>query len=75
MADKKQSRKRNNNQDDDFNPKFRKAKKKVCALCNDKNFVLDYKNADQLKKFINEKVKYYQEEQLELVLNIKDLLL
>jgi len=31
MADKKQSRKRNNNQDDDFNPKFRKAKKK--SLC------------------------------------------
>ena len=57
MADKKQSKKRNNNQDDDFNPKFRKAKKKVCMLCNDKNFVLDYKNAEQLKKFINEKGK------------------
>ncbi len=58
MADKKQAKRRNNNnQDDDFNPKFRKAKKKVCALCNDKNFVLDYKNAEQLKKFINEKGK------------------
>lgn len=57
MADKKQSKKRNNNQDDDFNPKFRKAKKKVCVLCSDKNFVLDYKNAEQLKKFINEKGK------------------
>lgn len=57
MADKKQARRRSNNQDDDFNPKFRKAKRKVCALCNDKNFVLDYKNVDQLKKFINEKGK------------------
>ena len=57
MADKKQTRRNRNNQDDDFNPKFRKARKKVCALCNDKNFELDYKNADQLKKFINEKGK------------------
>ena len=57
MADKKQGKRRNNNQDDDFNPKFKKVKKKVCVLCSDKNFVLDYKNADQLKKFINEKGK------------------
>ena len=57
MADKKQARRRSNNQDDDFNPKFRKAKRKVCTLCNDKNFVLDYKNVEQLKKFINEKGK------------------
>ena len=57
MADKKQTRRNRNNQDDDFNPKFRKARKKVCALCNDKNFELDYKNAEQLKKFINDKGK------------------
>ena len=59
MSDKKANKKNNrrNNQDDDFNPKFRKIRKKVCALCNDKNFVLDYKNVDQLKKFINEKGK------------------
>ena len=58
MADKKQSRRRNNNNiDDDFNPKFRKVRKKLCPLCSDKNFELDYKNADQLKKFINEKGK------------------
>ncbi len=58
MADKKQRRNnRNNNMDDDFNPKFRKIRKKVCPLCADKNLVLDYKNADQLKKFINEKGK------------------
>ena len=58
MADKKQTRRNNrNNQDDDFNPKFRKARKKVCALCNDKNFELDYKNPEQLRKFINDKGK------------------
>ena len=57
MSDKKQSKKRNNNQDDDFNPKFKKIKKKVCPLCSDKNFVLDYKNPEQLRKFINEKGK------------------
>lgn len=58
MADKKNRRNNNrNNMDDDFNPKFRKARKKVCVLCGDKNFELDYKNADQLKKFINDKGK------------------
>ena len=58
MADKKQKRNnRNNNMDDDFNPKFRKIRKKVCPLCSDKNFELDYKNADQLKKFVNERGK------------------
>ena len=58
MADKKQNKKnRNNNIDDDYNPKFRKIRKKVCVLCSDKNFELDYKNPEQLKKFINEKGK------------------
>ena len=59
MADKKQNNKkyRNNNMDDDFNPKFRKVRKKVCPLCSDKNLSLDYKNPDQLKKFINDKGK------------------
>ena len=58
MADKQQRNRRNrNNQDDDYNPKFRKIRKKVCPLCGDKNFELDYKNAEQLKKFINEKGK------------------
>ena len=58
MADKKNNRRnnRNNNNDDDFNPKFKK-RKKVCPLCKDKNFILDYKNPDQLKKFINDKGK------------------
>ena len=58
MADKKQNNKRNNrNNDEDYNPKFRKVRKKVCALCANKDLVLDYKNADQLKKFVNEKGK------------------
>ena len=58
MADKNIKRNnRNNNYDDDFNPKFRKQRKKVCALFNYKNFVLDYKNPEQLRKFINDKGK------------------
>ena len=57
MADKKQNRRNNRNNDEDFNPKFRKVRKKVCALCANKDLVLDYKNADQLKKFVNEKGK------------------
>ena len=57
MADKKQNHKRNNNNDEDFNPRFRKVRKKVCALCNDANYVIDYKNADTLRKFISDKGK------------------
>ena len=55
MADKKMHNKRN--QDDDFNPRAKRLKKKVCPLCADKDFVLDYKNADQLRRFVNEKGK------------------
>ena len=57
MADKKQNRKNNRNNDEDFNPKFRKVRKKVCPLCSDKNLVLDYKNGEQLRKYINDKGK------------------
>ncbi len=58
MADNKKNKKNNNKvQDDNYNPKFRKMRKKVCPLCADKNLVLDYKNADQLRKFINDKGK------------------
>ena len=58
MADNKKNKRNNrNNNQDDYNPKFRKMRKKVCPLCADKNLVLDYKNADQLKKFINDKGK------------------
>ena len=55
MADKRQNRR--NNGDEDYNPKIRKMRKKVCPLCANKELVLDYKNADQLKKFINDKGK------------------
>ena len=57
MADKKGNRKNTRNNDEDYNPKFRKIRKKVCVLCSDKNFELDYKNPDQLKKFVNDKGK------------------
>lgn len=60
MADNKKNKRNNNrsnNMDEDFNPKFRKVRKKVCSLCADKNLVLDYKNAEQLKKFTNDKGK------------------
>ena len=53
MADKKHNNNRRNN-DDDYNPRFRKMRKKVCPLCANKDLVLDYKNAEQLKKFIND---------------------
>ena len=56
MADKKHNNNRRNN-DDDYNPRFRKMRKKVCPLCANKDLVLDYKNADQLRKFINDKGK------------------
>ena len=57
MADRRQNRRSNGNKDEDYNPKFRKMRKKVCPLCANKELVLDYKNADQLKKFINDKGK------------------
>ena len=60
MADKKQNNRNNrrkNNGDEDFNPKFRKMRKKVCVMCANKDYVLDYKNAEQMKKFVNEKGK------------------
>ena len=59
MADNKKNKRnnRNNNADNDYNPKFRKIRKKVCPLCADKDLVLDYKNADQMKKFVNDKGK------------------
>ena len=60
MADKKGNRKfnnRNNNNDDDSMPRQRRIKKKVCALCADKNLVIDYKDSDKLKKYVSEKGK------------------
>ena len=59
MADNKKNRRnnRNNNSDSDYNPKFRKMRKKVCPLCADKDLVLDYKNYEQIRKFVNDKGK------------------
>ena len=60
MADKKNNKRNNRNNknyDEDYNPKFRKQRKKVCALCSDPNYVLDYKNIDTIKKFVNDKGK------------------
>ena len=59
MADKKNNNRknRNNNGDDDFNPRFKKIRKKVCPLCADKNIILDYKNAEQIRKFVSDKGK------------------
>ena len=60
MADKKGTKKynnRNNNNDDDSMPRQRKIKKKVCAFCADKALVIDYKEADKLRKFVSEKGK------------------
>lgn len=60
MAERKNNNRRNNNKNydgDDYNPKFRKMRKKVCPLCGDRSLVLDYRNPEQLKKFINEKGK------------------
>ena len=34
-----------------------KRERSFAHLCKDKNFVLDYKNPEQLKKFINERGK------------------
>ena len=60
MADKKNkknNRNNNKNYDEDYNPRLRKQRKKVCPLCGDPNFVLDYKNFDVMKKFVNDKGK------------------
>ena len=59
MADKKGTRKFNNrnNNDDDAMPRQRRIKKKVCAFCADKNLVIDYKDAEKLRKYVSEKGK------------------
>lgn len=36
---------------------FRRPRKKVCAFCVDKNYEIDYKDVEKLKKFISEKGK------------------
>lgn len=60
MADKKNkknNRNNRNNYDEDYNPRLKKQRKKACPLCSDTNFVLDYKNFEIMKKFVNDKGK------------------
>ena len=59
MADNKKNKRnnRNNNADNDYKKKKKKIRKKVCPLCANKDLVLDYKNADQIRKFVNDKGK------------------
>ena len=59
MVDKKKKKNstKKKNYDEDNNPKFKKQRKKDCHLCSYKNFVLDYKNIDIMKKFVNDKGK------------------
>lgn len=59
MADKKGTKKFNNrnNNDEDGMPRVRRIKKKVCMYCADKALVIDYKDADKLRKFVSEKGK------------------
>ena len=59
MADKKQNNRRNNrNNDEDYNPKFRKMRKKVCALCNDKNLEFTFNHFLTLKEYITKDFLY-----------------
>ena len=57
--DKKGTKKFNNrnNNDDDSMPRQRRIKKKVCMYCADKALVIDYKDANRLRKFVTEKGK------------------
>ena len=57
MAEKKGNRKFNRNNDEDGMPRQRKIKKKVCAFCADKALIIDYKEADKLKRYVSEKGK------------------
>ena len=53
MSDRKGNNKKkryNGKEEEEFNPKFRKMRKKVCAMCTNKELELDYKNYDQMKK-------------------------
>ena len=55
MADKRNNRRNNKDYDDDY--RLKHISKKACPLCSDKDLVLDYKNPEQLKKFVNERGK------------------
>ena len=58
MSDKKQNKRNNKNYDEDYNPKFRKQRKKVCAFCSDKEHdYIDYKDVAKLKRYMSERGK------------------
>ena len=57
MADRKNNKRNNRNKDYDDDYKAKRIRKKVCPLCSDNTLVLDYKNPEQLRKFVNEKGK------------------
>ena len=57
MADRKNNKRNNRNKDYDDDYKAKRIRKKVCPLCADNTLVLDYKNPEQLRKFVNEKGK------------------
>ncbi len=46
-----------NKNDDSKAFKFNKNKKRVCVICKDKNNVVDYKDSESLRRFINEQGK------------------
>ncbi len=46
---------RNSGDRDDY--RYRKMRRKVCLLCKEENYVLDYKDAETIKRFVNEKGK------------------
>ena len=57
MADRKNNKRNNRNKEYDDDYKGKRFRKKVCPLCADNTLVLDYKNPEQLRKFVNEKGK------------------
>ena len=36
---------------------YRRMRRKICLLCKEKNYVLDYKDEETVKRFVNEKGK------------------
>lgn len=57
MADKKGNKKFSKNKDNDNEYKVRRIKKKVCQFCANKEYTVDYKEYDKVKRFVSEKGK------------------
>lgn len=56
MKDNKRKNQRENSRDDK-SFRFRRMRKKVCALCKDSDMNLDYKDSENLRRFVTEKGK------------------